>query len=90
MPTSAADRAASGGDDGRPRISHVRIAFVADGISVPAGRSSRVNAAARPLVTLLFPPFEPGGLSLIVDAEATVREEDLLLTPTSAVKHRPA
>jgi hypothetical protein len=80
----------TGGDDGRPRISHVRIGFADGGIVVPAGRSSRTNAAVRPLVTLLFPPYEVGGYSLIVDGAATVRADDVLVVPTNAVQHRPA
>jgi hypothetical protein len=43
-------------------------------------------------VSLLWPPAEPGGYSLIVDgtAAAGVREGRLAVTPTRAVLHRPA
>ena len=54
------------------------------------GNRSRTNLAAHPDVTLLFPPREPGGYSLIVDGTATVSGEGALVTPTHAVLHRPA
>ena len=61
-------------------------------LRVPSGRTTRANAAAHPDVTLLWPPIEPGGMSLIVDAESfeTGSEEDLHLAPKKAVRHRPA
>lgn len=57
------------------------------------GRGSLANAAAHPDVTLMWPPTgrtEPAGFTLLVDGTATVDGEDVLLTPTSAVLHRPA
>jgi len=52
------------------------------------GRGSVANATAYPAVTLLFPPVESGGHSLVVDGTARAEGEDLVVTPTGAVLHR--
>jgi hypothetical protein len=54
------------------------------------GRKSVANAAARPLLSLVYPPRDPGGYSLIVDGDATVDGDTVSITPTTAVLHRPA
>lgn len=54
------------------------------------GKGSLANAADRPSVTLLFPPPEAGGYTLLVDGEASVGDDALRITPGSAVLHRPA
>jgi hypothetical protein len=78
-------------DDARPHTVAVRPQWEGDELVVPAGRTSRSNAQARPLVALLWPPAEAGGFSLIVDASASVRNDDEVhLKPTRAVLHRPA
>jgi hypothetical protein len=82
------------GDDERPKVAHVRVR-VEDGIiELRAGRGTVANAQRRPLVVVLWPAVEPGGFSLIVDAECEPRdagdEGPLRCRPTSAVLHRPA
>jgi hypothetical protein len=54
------------------------------------GNTTGANASARPLVSLVWPPSEPGGHSLIVDATATTAGDDgrVILEPTRAVLHR--
>jgi hypothetical protein len=52
------------------------------------GRGSVANVGDEPAVTLLWPPREAGGMSLLVDGSAEVRDEDVVVTPTSAVLHR--
>jgi len=59
-------------------------------ITCESGRTSCRNANARPNVSLLWPPGEPGGYSLIVDGTAKVNGETITITPTHAVRHRPA
>ena len=54
------------------------------------GNSTRRNAAAHPGVTLLWPPREPGGYSLIVDGQADFVGDQLQVIPQRAVLHRPA
>ncbi len=78
-------------DDGRPHTVAVRPGWDGDELVVPAGRTTASNAQARRLVSLLWPPAERGGYSLIVDATAAVRAaDDVHLQPTRAVLHRPA
>lgn len=54
------------------------------------GRGSCGNADRNPVVTLVFPPIEPRGYTLIVDGDASVAGDDVTVTPTHAVLHRPA
>lgn len=59
------------------------------------GGRSRENLAHRSDVTLLWPPPEPGGYSLIVDGRAEATESDtqtvqLSVVPTRALLHREA
>jgi hypothetical protein len=54
------------------------------------GRRSRAAVAANPAVTLLWPPAEAHGHSLIVDGVGELRGDDLTVAPTRAVLHRPA
>jgi hypothetical protein len=56
----------------------------------PLGRHTRANAGERPAVTLLWPPAEPDGYSLIVDGEAEMTDDGVLVSPTRAVLHRAA
>ncbi len=61
----------------------------------PIGGHTRSNLAHRSEVTLLWPPREPGGYSLIVDgrAEATGADGDVArfgVVPTRALLHREA
>lgn len=62
-------------------------------VGLVGGRTQR-NLAARRDVTLLWPPPEPGGYSLIVDGEAEVSDAGdavlLTVTPTRALLHREA
>lgn len=56
----------------------------------PLGNTTRRNAATHGGVTVLWPPREPTGYSLIVDGTAEVTELGIRLTPTRAVLHRSA
>jgi hypothetical protein len=49
-----------------------------------AGRTTRRNAGEHPQVTLLWPPREPGGYSLIVDGRARVDAAGLHVVPSRA------
>ena len=55
-----------------------------------AGRSTRRNAGAHAEVTLVWPPAEPGGYSLIVDGRGSCASDEapLLVVPGRAVLHR--
>lgn len=59
------------------------------------GGRTRANLAQRPDVTLLWPPPQPGGYSLIVDGHAEVSEDGAdsvrcAVVPTRALLHREA
>lgn len=81
-------------DDGRPHSVAVTVVWEAEGLTAGCGRKTLANLAARPLVCLLWPPFEPGGYSLIVDGEAVVHGSGenarAIIRPTSGVMHRTA
>ena len=53
------------------------------------GRGSVANVGANPSVTLLFAPTAGGGMTLLVDGTAVVEGEDVRITPTGAVLHKP-
>ncbi len=75
----------------RVKLVSVRPALV-NGVLVAArpGRGSVANVRANPAVTLLWPPRQSGGFSLIVDGRAECRGEDVHVTPDGAVLHKPA
>jgi hypothetical protein len=81
-------------DDARPHSVSVAVAWQGDALVMNPGKRTRANVAARALVSLLWPPIEAGGYSLIVDAEGSVRGDGeaarVLARPTRAVLHRPA
>lgn len=54
------------------------------------GRGSLANVRANPVVTLLWPPRQAGAMSLIVDGGAECDGDDVRVTPTGAVLHKPA
>jgi hypothetical protein len=81
-------------DDGRPHVVAVTVDWDGASLVMAAGRSSVGNATARSGVSLLWPPSEPGGYSLIVDGEATTAGSAtgggrVSVRPVKAVLHRP-
>jgi len=56
------------------------------------GRSTRHNAGAHADITLVWPPTEPGGYSLIVDGRGSFASDEapLVIVPGRAVLHRKA
>jgi len=75
------------------RVKVVTVDPVPDGaglrIGAP-GRGTLGNLAANPAVTLVLPPLEQHGYTMLVDGTATADGDDVVVTPTSAVLHRPA
>jgi hypothetical protein len=67
-------------------------ARVVDGhVDIPVGSSgSARNLAENPRATILCPPTEPRGYSLIVDGTASATDHGFRLAPAKAVLHRPA
>ncbi len=58
--------------------------------TVAVGTRTRTNARSHADVTLVWPPREPGGYTLIVDGVANVADDGLTVEPTGAVLHRSA
>lgn len=78
------------GPDLRAHVVAVSVRLEDGSLWLTAGRTTRANAAERPEVTIVFPPVEPGGMSLVVDASAAVHDERVELVPGGAVLHRAA
>ena len=53
------------------------------------GRGSVANVGVNATVTLLFPPLTNPGMSLLVDGTAVADGDDVVVTPTGAVLHKP-
>mgnify|MGYP005814821617 CR=1 FL=1 len=78
-------------DAGTPHVVAATPQWGDGGATVTVGRSTLRNVAARPSISLCYPPAEPGGYSLISDGTATVAGDDrITFAPTTAVYHRPA
>ena len=81
-------------DDATAHIAHLTMRLDGDVLRCGASRSAAANVTVRPNISVLWPPYEPGGYSMIVDVVAqTIPGTDgpeLELRPTSGVLHRPA
>lgn len=76
------------GDD-RPHVGEVEVALRDDVVVVSRpGRTARRVLPDQPAVTLLLPPGEPEGYSLVVDGTASVVGEEIHVRPSHAVLHR--
>jgi hypothetical protein len=76
--------------DGRVKAVTVEPTLVDGVLRCPASRGSAANLAGRPAATLLFPPVEVHGHTLLVDGTAAADDQGIAFTPESAVLHRPA
>ena len=54
------------------------------------GNTTRKNVGQHDGVTLVWPPSQPGGYTLIVDGLGKPTDDALTVEPTRAVLHRPA
>lgn len=84
----------SAAGESRPHIVQLRLTLVEGNLQTSPGRGCARNVAAQPELSLLWPAVEEGDYSLIVDGVGALSGPDedplLTITPTSAVKHRPA
>lgn len=78
-------------DDQKPHAVAVQPVMRERAVAVGTlGNRTLANLVARPDVTLLFPPREEGGYSLIVDGRAFTDSSGAGIEPRHAVLHRPA
>ncbi|WP_131104892.1 pyridoxamine 5'-phosphate oxidase family protein [Ornithinimicrobium sufpigmenti] len=76
------------GED-RPHVGEVEVEVRDDVLVLPRpGRTARRVLPGSPLVTLLLPPYEPEGYSLVVDGSAELVDDQVRITPSHAVLHR--
>jgi hypothetical protein len=85
------------GDDGRPHPVPVMPVLDGDTVQIGAlgGRRSHANLSRSSDVTLLWPPPEPGGYTIIADGQAEVSDGEgglasLKIVPSRAVLIRVA
>lgn len=75
--------------DERPHVGEVELTLHPGTIVIPrAGRTAARVVPERPMVTLLLPPYEPDGYSLVIDGSAEVVAGEVWVTPSHAVLHR--
>jgi hypothetical protein len=75
---------------GLVKVVSVRAVPNSGGLRIAApGRGSVANVDGNPNVTLVFPPLTDAGLTLLVDGIGAVDGDDVLVTPTSAILHKP-
>ncbi|MCK0113201.1 hypothetical protein MWU75_13720 [Ornithinimicrobium sp. F0845] len=80
------------GRNGRPHVAQVFPQLVGNVlVIVEPGRTARRTVPELPEVTVMLPPQDAGGHTLIIDGDARIRDDGALeLTPTHAVLHRAA
>lgn len=75
------------------RVKAVTVEPVADGevLRMPwSSKGTSANLAANPAATLVFPPRQPHGYTLIVDGTARPVTDGFELVAATAVLHRPS
>ena len=77
-------------DDETSHVAHMTFRFEEGSIYCPISKTAARNVENRSKVVVLWPPYETDGYSMIVDADCTVAGEELKVSPTSGVLHRPA
>jgi hypothetical protein len=79
------------GDDYRAHTVAVQPVLHDGAFAVEAiGNTTRRNVDQHDGVTLVWPPTQPGGYTLIVDGRASATDDGLTVEAIRAVLHRPA
>jgi len=79
------------GEDHRAHTVAVQPAFIDGVLDVGSiGNTTRKNVGTHDGVTLVWPPRESGGYTLIVDGRGQSNGDALKVVPSRAVLHRPA
>ena len=77
-------------DESRAHLRAVPTQFVDGVLAAKVGPGTIAAVAIRPQMTMVFPPTQVDGMSLIVDGDGAAFDDHIELTPTSAVLHRSA
>lgn len=73
----------------RPHCSTVAVGYSDEGLVIASpGSHGTADSREHPLVSLLWPPAQPGGYALIVDGIAASNGTGMVVRPTRAVLHR--
>jgi hypothetical protein len=79
------------GDDFRAHTVAIHPVLVDGVLDVgTVGNRTRRNVDRHPDITVVWPPREPGGYTLIVDGRGDLTDTALAITPVTAVLHRRA
>lgn len=77
--------------DGRVKVVCVVAEVDGQSVRIPTGsKGTSRNLQQNPAVTLMCPPREAKGMTLIVDGTAVPDGEGFRITPAGAILHRPA
>jgi hypothetical protein len=71
----------------RPHVLHAALEWVDGTLACAVSRTLSANVAERPGVTLLWPPTQPGAMSLVVDGVARCEGDRIVIEPVSAILH---
>lgn len=79
------------GGTGRAKVISIKLRVDGDTLTaLNDSRGTAANLAENAGVTVLCPPREPGGLSLLVDGTASTEDEGFRIVAEHAILHRPA
>jgi hypothetical protein len=77
-------------EEATPHVVSVRVHWATGRMELGAGRRTAANVAVHSTVTVVWPTVTDGGYRLIVDGDATVSGDTVIVTPTFAILHRVA
>lgn len=78
-------------DDGPPHAVAIVPRLVGSDLHIDGtGRRTRANVGLRPTVSVVWPPTDATGFSLISDGTATVDADVIIVRLDHAILHRPA
>ncbi len=84
-------------DDSTAHIAHLTFSLTDGALRCGASRTAAGNVKERPRVSVLWPPFEADGYSMIVDGDCELSSgtaldggDELVVRPVTGVLHRPA
>lgn len=84
-------------EDATTHVAHLSFTLDDGALRCSVSRTAASNVVARPRVSVLWPSFESGGYSMIVDGDCKLsrgtapdHSDELVIRPVTGVLHRPA